>query len=37
VYVVDVMEPGAVATRPVPIARAEFQRAMLRLSRDVSR
>ncbi|PTL75602.1 hypothetical protein [Vitiosangium sp. GDMCC 1.1324] len=35
VYVVDFMEPGAVATRPVPIPRAEFQQAVLRLSRDV--
>ncbi|QRK11510.1 hypothetical protein JQX13_16395 [Archangium violaceum] len=35
VYVVDFMEPGAVATRPVPIPRAEFQQAFLRLSRDV--
>ncbi|EPX59552.1 hypothetical protein D187_003042 [Cystobacter fuscus DSM 2262] len=35
VYVVDFMEPGAVATRPVPIPKAEFQRAFLRLSRDV--
>nr|WP_257461919.1 hypothetical protein [Archangium lipolyticum] len=34
VYVVDFMEPGAVATRPVPIPRAEFQQAFLRLSRD---
>jgi hypothetical protein len=35
VYVVDFMEPGAVVTRPVPIPRAEFQQAFLRLSRDV--
>ncbi|OJH41279.1 hypothetical protein BON30_10420 [Cystobacter ferrugineus] len=35
VYDVDFLEPGAVATRPVPIPRAEFQRAFLRLSRDV--
>jgi hypothetical protein len=35
VYVVDFLEPGAVATRPVPIPRAEFQQAFLRLSRDV--
>ncbi|MFY0577020.1 hypothetical protein ACN28S_24330 [Cystobacter fuscus] len=35
VYVVDFMEPGAVATRPVPIPRAEFQQAFLRLSRDM--
>ncbi|QRK11186.1 hypothetical protein JQX13_14585 [Archangium violaceum] len=34
-YVVDFMEPGTVATRPVPIPRAEFQRTFLRLSRDV--
>ncbi len=35
VYVVDFMEPGSVATRPVPIPSAEFQQAFLRLSRDV--
>jgi hypothetical protein len=35
VYAVDFMEPGTVATRPVPISRAEFQQAFLRLSRDV--
>ncbi len=35
VYAVGLMEPGAVATRPVPIAPAEFQRAVQRLSRDV--
>ncbi|WP_084735920.1 hypothetical protein [Cystobacter ferrugineus] len=35
VYAVDFLEPGAVATRPVPIPRAEFQQAFLRLSRDV--
>ncbi|WP_342747704.1 hypothetical protein [Melittangium boletus] len=35
VYVVEFMEPGAVATRPVPIKKAEFQRAFLRLSLDV--
>ncbi|QRN94807.1 hypothetical protein JRI60_37695 [Archangium violaceum] len=35
VYAVDFMEPGAVSTRPVPIDRAEFQRAVQRLSRDV--
>lgn len=35
VYTVDFMEPGAVATRPVPINKAEFQQAFLRLSRDV--
>nr|WP_245920219.1 hypothetical protein [Melittangium boletus] len=29
------MEPGAVATRPVPIKKAEFQQAFLRLSLDV--
>jgi hypothetical protein len=35
VYDVDFLEPGAVATRPVPLPRAEFQQAFLRLSRDV--
>jgi hypothetical protein len=35
VYVVDFLEPGAVATRPVPINKAEFQQAFPRLSRDV--
>jgi hypothetical protein len=35
VYVVDFMETGTAATRPVPISRAEFQQAFLRLSRDV--
>ncbi|QRK11178.1 hypothetical protein JQX13_14545 [Archangium violaceum] len=35
VYVVDFMEPGNVATRPVPIPRAEFQQAFQRLARDV--
>ncbi|WNG30927.1 hypothetical protein F0U62_48105 [Cystobacter fuscus] len=35
VYVADFMEPGAIATRPVRIPRAEFQQAFLRLSRDV--
>jgi hypothetical protein len=35
VYVVDFMEPGAVATRPVPIPRAEFQQAFQRLAHDV--
>ncbi|OJH42406.1 hypothetical protein BON30_04190 [Cystobacter ferrugineus] len=35
VYAVDFLEPGTVATRPVPIPRAEFQQAFLRLSRDV--
>ncbi|WP_095989548.1 hypothetical protein [Cystobacter fuscus] len=34
-YVVDFLEPGNVATRPVPLPRAEFQQAFLRLSRDV--
>nr|WP_239014385.1 hypothetical protein [Archangium violaceum] len=29
------MEPGAVAIRPVPISRAEFQQSFLHLSRDV--
>jgi len=35
VYAVDFVEPGAVATRPVPIARAEFQPAVQRLLVDV--
>jgi hypothetical protein len=35
VYAVDFLEPGAVATRPVPIARAEFQPAVQRLFVDV--
>nr|WP_239014947.1 hypothetical protein [Archangium violaceum] len=34
-YVVDFMEPSAVATRPVPIPRAEFQQSFQRLARDV--
>ena len=35
VYVVDFMEPGAVATRPVPIPRTEFQQAFQQLAQDV--
>lgn len=35
VYVVDFMEPGNVATRTVPIPRAEFQQAFQRLAQDV--
>jgi len=35
VYAVDFLEPGAVATRPVPIPRAEFQPAVQRLLVDV--
>ncbi|OJH34006.1 hypothetical protein BON30_46010 [Cystobacter ferrugineus] len=35
VFVADFMEPGSISTRPVPIPRAEFQQAFLRLSRDV--
>jgi hypothetical protein len=35
VYLVDFLEPGGVSTRPVPIKKAEFQQAVLRLSRDV--
>ncbi|WP_395824684.1 hypothetical protein [Archangium minus] len=35
VYVVDFMEPGAVASRPVPLPRAEFQQAFQRLAHDV--
>ena len=34
-YGVELMEPGHVATRPVPIPRAEFQHALQRLARDV--
>ncbi|ATB40446.1 hypothetical protein CYFUS_005895 [Cystobacter fuscus] len=35
VYVADFLEPGSMATRTVPLPRAEFQQAFLRLSRDV--
>ncbi|WP_434385908.1 SitA5 family polymorphic toxin [Melittangium boletus] len=35
VYVVDTMEPGAVALRPVSIPRVEFQKAVQRLAHDV--
>jgi hypothetical protein len=35
VYVVDFLEPGTVATRPVPIHPAEFQQAFQHLSREV--
>jgi hypothetical protein len=35
VYAVGVLEPGKVATRPVPIGTAEFQRAVQRLSREM--
>ncbi|WP_075207746.1 hypothetical protein [Archangium violaceum] len=35
VYEVDFLEPGAVATRPVRIPPAEFQRAFHRLAREV--
>ncbi|HEX8820437.1 MAG TPA: hypothetical protein VF794_10960 [Archangium sp.] len=35
VYAVGFLEPGAVATRPVSLPRAEFQQAVQRLSRDV--
>jgi len=35
VYAVDFLEPGSVSTRPVPIARAEFQPAVQRLLVDV--
>jgi len=35
IYAVDFLEPGAVATRPVPIPRAEFQPAVQRLLVDV--
>jgi hypothetical protein len=35
VYAVDFMEPGNVATRPVPIPSAEFQQAFQRLARDM--
>ena len=34
-YAVDFVEPGTVSTRPVPIARAEFQPAVQRLLVDV--
>lgn len=35
VYEVAFMQPGSVSTRPVPIHKAEFQQAFLRLSHDV--
>jgi hypothetical protein len=35
VYEVEVLEPGRVATRPVPMSREEFQRAFQRLAREV--
>jgi hypothetical protein len=35
VYAVDFVEPGAVSTRPVPIAKVEFQPAVQRLLVDV--
>ena len=35
VFVVEFLEPGPVATRPVPISQAEFQRAFQRLSREL--
>ncbi|MFY0530070.1 hypothetical protein ACN28I_45195 [Archangium gephyra] len=35
VYVVDFLEPGTLATRPVRIPRADFQQAFQRLARDV--
>ncbi|EPX57830.1 hypothetical protein D187_004709 [Cystobacter fuscus DSM 2262] len=35
VYDVDVIEPGSVATCPVPITREDFQRAVSRLARSV--
>ncbi|MGZ3460985.1 MAG: AHH domain-containing protein, partial [Archangium sp.] len=34
-YDVEVIEPGTVATRPVPIDKARFQRAFQRLAREV--
>ncbi|WP_395836150.1 hypothetical protein [Archangium violaceum] len=34
-YDVDVLEPGTVATRSVPIDKGEFQRALLRLAREM--
>ncbi len=37
VYEVEVLEPGHVATRPVSIGRAEFQRSFQRLVREVQR
>ncbi|HYO54338.1 hypothetical protein [Archangium sp.] len=35
VYEVEVLEPGRVATRPVSVSRAEFQRTFQRLAREV--
>src|SRR5690242_3457105 len=35
VYEVGFLEPGAVATRPVPILKADFQHAFQRLAQDV--
>ncbi|MFL5355181.1 hypothetical protein [Archangium sp.] len=35
VYVAAFLEPGTVATRPVPIPKADFQRTFQRLSQDV--
>jgi hypothetical protein len=35
VYVAAFLEPGAVATRPVPIPKADFQHAFHRLAQDV--
>ncbi len=34
VYEVEVLEPGAMATRPVPVDRADFHRALQRLVRE---
>lgn len=34
-YEVDVVEPGTVSTRPVPVGKAEFQRALQALARDI--
>ncbi|MGZ3458696.1 MAG: AHH domain-containing protein, partial [Archangium sp.] len=35
VYEMEVLEPGTVATRPVPVDKAAFQRTLLRLVREV--
>ncbi len=36
-YEVDVIAPGTTSTRPVPVDRSEFQRALRRLARDMPR
>jgi hypothetical protein len=35
VYEVEVLEPGSVATQPVPLSKADFLRALTRLARDI--